>query len=230
MAHEVEVTIADEVRERFPEVVVGGFVVAGLQALVPGSWPRPAGVEAGVDHGNVQGWRRAIGACGLKPSRYKSSVEQLVRRYGKGELIESGITAVDLYCDVSARNVSPFGGYDLERLPVPRVEMRTPRPGDVFRAIGGRGDDEFPLTDDVVVYGCADTVMCWAWNHRDSAETGLQVDTTAALFLGEAAYAEQHDALRSAVADLAGTLGAAGVVVGAAGFADAGVPAVRLEC
>lgn len=229
MAHEVDVAIADEVIARFPEVLVGGFVVTGLERLQPGSWPRPADPVVGVDHQNVQGWRRAIGACGLKPSRYKSSVEQLVRRYGKGELIESGVTAVDLYCDVSARNVSPFGGYDLDRLPVPRVEMRTPRPGDVFNAIGGRAD-EFPLTPDVVVYGCAGTVMCWAWNHRDSADTGLQADTTAALFLGEAAYAEQHPSLRAAVDDLAATLRAAGVVVGPAAFAGAERPTMRTEC
>lgn len=229
MQRAVEVSIAEEVWERFPEVLVGGFVVVGLQALEPGSWARPASLEIGPDHENVQAWRQAIGACGLKPSRYKSSVEQLVRRYGKGELIESGITAVDLYCDVSARNVSPFGGYDLDRLPEPRVEMRTPRPGDSFNAIGGRGD-EFPLTDDVVVYGCGSTVMCWAWNHRDSAATGLQADTTDALFLGEAASAVQHAALRSAVADLADTLRAAGVTVGASGFADADVPVAQLEC
>jgi DNA/RNA-binding domain of Phe-tRNA-synthetase-like protein len=229
MQRAVEVSIAGEVRERFPEVNVGGFVVVGLQALQPGSWARPDALDVGVDHDNVQGWRRAIGACGLKPSRYKSSVEQLVRRYGKGEVIESGITAVDLYCDVSARNVSPFGGYDLDRLPEPRVEMRTPRPGDAFHAIGGRGD-EFPLFDDVVVYACGNTVMCWAWNHRDSAETGLEADTTAALFLGEAAYGEQHAALQSAVADLAESLRAAGVVVGAPGFADADAPTLQLEC
>ena len=229
MQRAVEVSIADQVRERFPEVLVGGLVVTGLHALQPGSWVRPDSVSAGPDHENVQAWRQAIGACGLKPSRYKSSVEQLVRRYGKGELIHSGITAVDLYCDVSARNVSPFGGYDLDRLPEPRVEMRTPRPDDVFNAIGGRGD-EFPLLDDVVVYGCGSTVMCWAWNHRDSADTGLQDDTKDALFLGEAAYAVQHDGLRAAVADLADTLRGAGVTVGPAAFADTTSPTLRAEC
>jgi lysyl-tRNA synthetase class 2 len=230
MERTVEVSIAEEVRARFPEVLVGGFVVVGLQGVPPGSWARPAGVEVGPDDERVQGWRRAIGACGLKPSRYKSSVEQLVRRYGKGELIDSGITAVDLYCDVSARNVSPFGGYDLDRLPEPRVEMRTPRPGDAFNAIGGRGDDEFPLLDEVVTYACGSTVMCWAWNHRDSADTGLQADTTTALFVGEAAYAVQHAALRAAVADLADTLRAAGITVGTPGYADATSPTVRVGC
>lgn len=232
MEHAVDVAIADEVVARFPEVLVGGFVAVELQSLRAGSWPRTEHVPVVgdlVEHGNIRAWRKAIGACGLKPSRYKSSAEQLARRYLKGERIDSGIPAVDLYCDVGARHVSPFGAYDLDRLPVPRIELRTPRPGDTFTPLGSRGDD-MPLTEEVVVYGSGDRVICWAWNHRDAADTALHAGSAAAAFLGEAAYGEQHASLRAALEDLAATLRAAGVVVGATAFADAELPTMRLEC
>ncbi len=86
-----------------------------------------------------------------------------------------------------------------------------------------------PLTDTVAVYAAGSTVLCWAYNCRDSRETCLTEDTDTGLFLGEAITTVQHAALRIALADLAGRLAAAGAQVGPVVFADAEHPDIAIE-
>ena len=85
-----------------------------------------------------------------------------------------------------------------------------------------------PLTDTVAVYAAGSTVICWAYNCRDSRDTCLTEDTDTGLFLGEAVTARQHGALRIALADLAGRLASAGATVGPVIFADRETPRAEI--
>ncbi|MDP1806593.1 MAG: phenylalanine--tRNA ligase beta subunit-related protein [Acidimicrobiales bacterium] len=224
------VDIAGEIAERHPEILVGGLLASNLKAtasVVAGA-PFPDDTEQALvnqdvtlellaDHPLVRDWRTAISACGLKPSTYKSSPEQLARRTLKSGPVRTGLALVDLYCEVATRHLAPMGGYDTARLPAPAIDLRLARPDDAFSPLGG---GEMPLTDKVAVYAAGSTVICWAYNCRDSRETCLAEDTDTGLFLGEAVTARQHGALRIALADLAGRLAAAGASVGPVAFAD----------
>jgi DNA/RNA-binding domain of Phe-tRNA-synthetase-like protein len=85
-----------------------------------------------------------------------------------------------------------------------------------------------PLRPEVAVYACGNTVICWAFNCRDSRDTCLNAETDVGLFLGEAVTARQHDALRAAFDDLGERLAGAGAKVGPVAFADANTPRVEL--
>jgi DNA/RNA-binding domain of Phe-tRNA-synthetase-like protein len=237
-----KVRIAGEIAGRHPDVLVGGFMAAGLRAAaaVVADQPFPTDtaqalvsqdvtIELVADHPLIKAWREAIAACALKPSTYKSSPEQLARRTLKSGPVRTGLAVVDLYCEVATRHLAPLGGYDLDRLPaadVP-VELRLARPEtDVFVPLGG-GD--MPMTPAVAVYAAGSTVLCWAYNCRDSRETCLTEDTDTALFLGEAVSVRQQEALRTALDDLAGRLTRAGATVGPVEFADAGRRQVELS-
>jgi len=225
--------IADPVGERHPEILVGGFLASGLRAAATavGQQPFPTDtaqalvnqdvtIELVADHPLIRDWRAAIAACGLKPSTYKSSPEQLARRTLKSGPVRTGLALVDLYCEASTRHLAPLGGYDVGRLPSPAIELRMADPSaDRFAPLGGR-DGEMPLTDRVVVYAAGPTVVCWAYNCRDSRDTCLTAETDVGLFVGEAVTARQHDALRTALDDLAGRLKAAGADVGPVAYAD----------
>ena len=183
-------------------------------------------IELVADHPLIRDWRTAIAACGLKPSTWKSSPEQLARRTLKSGPVQTGLALVDLYCEVATRHLAPLGGYDVDRLPGEPIVLRMARPDDRFVPLGG-GD--IPLTDKVAVYAAGSTVLCWAYNCRDSRETCLTEDTDTGLFRGEAVTARQHDALRTALSDLAGRLSAAGAEVGPVVFADAEHPEITIE-
>ena len=229
--------IAGEIAGRHPDVLVGGLLATGLRAAAAAAPPLPddtaqalvnqdVTIELVADHPLIKDWRTAIAECGLKPSTYKSSPEQLARRTLKSGPVQTGLPLVDLYCEVATRHLAPLGGYDVDRLPPQPIELRLGRPGtDAFVPLGG---GEMPLTDRVAVYAAGDTVLCWAYNCRDSKETCLTEDTDTGLFLGEAVTARQHDALRWALDDLAARLTAAGAVVGPVVYADQHSPQVEL--
>ncbi len=141
--------------------------------------------------------------------------------------MRTGVPLVDLYCEVATRHLAPLGGYDVDRLPPEDIELRMARPGtDTFAPLGG-GD--MPLTDKVVVYASGPTVLCWAYNCRDSRQTCLTEGTDTGLFLGEAVTALQQGALRAGLEDLAGRLSAAGAEVGEIAYADAERPRIDIS-
>lgn len=228
--------IAGEVAGRHPDILVGGLLATGLRAAAAAAPPLPGDtaqalvaqdvtIELVADHPLVRDWRSAIASCGLKPSTYKSSPEQLARRTLKSGPVQTGLPLVDLYCEVATRHLAPLGGYDVDRLPEGEIDLRLGREGDRFDPLGG---GQMPLGDQVVVYAVGATVVCWAYNCRDSRETCLTEETDTGLFLGEAVTARQHGALRSALDDLAARLGAAGAEVGEVTYADAGSPRVEI--
>jgi lysyl-tRNA synthetase class 2 len=190
---------------------------------------RGVSIERLADHPVVADWRAAIAACGLKPSTYKGSVEQLVRRTLKSGPLHTPLPLVDVYCDVAARHLAPLGAYDVGLLPSSQVVLRLADPdADEFHPLGAARDDEMPLTPKVAVYAAGTTVICWAYNCRDSRDTCLVADTDVGLFLGEAVTARQHEPLRAAFADLRDRLAGAGATVGPTQFASTGERSVTV--
>jgi len=202
--------------DRHPDLLVGGFRASGLRAAAEAcgdpapvfAAARQALSEAGVTLHNlveqpqIAAWRSAIGACGLRPSRYRSSAEQLARRVLKDGAVHTPLPLVTLYCAVSAHHLAPLGAYDLSRLPELSIVLRECDPAtDAFLPLGGNPED-MPLQPEVVVYASGDRVLCWAYNVRDSRETGLTDETDEGLFLGEAVERSQHEPLRNALEDL----------------------------
>jgi DNA/RNA-binding domain of Phe-tRNA-synthetase-like protein len=222
-SHAVSMTIDDAVRERHPDVRVRGFAVTGLAAAAPHlDVPSPADVVAAagrlppgaelIEDPVIHGWREAFRRSGLRPSRYRSSVEALVRRVVRGEDVLTATPVVRLYCALSVIHVSPLGAYDLDRLGSGPIELRFARPAsDTFEPIGGDASD-MPLRPDVAVYAVKDRVICYSYNYRDAEGTSVDAETDGALFVGEAVIADQHDALDAALDDLRRRLLAAGAV------------------
>ena len=213
--------------DRFPDCRAGGFIVRDLRTAAARLAEEPERLSAAVleaagitqqnlaDEPRIRAWRQAMARCGLKPSTFKSSPEQLAARLLRGKGISTPLPVVNAYCAVSVRHLAPMGGYDLHRLPEPAITLRLARPGeDVFQPLGGRPED-MPLTENVAVYASGAEVICWAFNHRDSERTCLEAETDEAVFFSEAVAPEQHAALEAGLRDLAGLLARKGTRVGA---------------
>jgi DNA/RNA-binding domain of Phe-tRNA-synthetase-like protein len=222
----ISFSLSPALLERFPDCRAGGFVVRDLRTVAARLAEEPetlstAALEAAgitqqnlADEPRVKAWRQAMARCGLKPSTYKSSPEQLAGRLLRGKGISTPLPVVNAYCAVSVRHLAPMGGYDLRRLPEPAVSLRLARLGeDVFQPLSGRAED-MPLTENVAVYACGEEVICWAFNHRDSARTCLEAGTDEAVFFSEAVAPEQHAALETGLHDLADLLTRKGARVG----------------
>ena len=87
----------------------------------------------------IAAWRAAYKGFGIKQTRYRSSVERLVKNVLAGRPLARVNAFVDLYNAVSLAHVLPLGADDLDRV-TPPLAFRYAREGDSFvdMARGGR--------------------------------------------------------------------------------------------
>lgn len=220
-----------------------GFVASGLDGLaglddayLRATWTLVAeemereglNLQNASAHPAIAAWRSAMVAQGLKPSTYRSSVEALVRRVFKDGALRTPFPLVDSYCAASVKHLAPLGAYDIARLPERALMLRHGQPAaDRFEPLGGRRED-MPINDDVVIYAAGNTVICWAFNHRDSRETSLLSSTKSAVFLGESVTQDGRARTASALKELASLVVASGGRAGPTALCDANRPSMRL--
>lgn len=237
----ISFSVSEPMIKAFPDLLVGAFRVDGLACAAAGLDTeklqavaaealegRVAGLPTVTDEPSLAAWRRAIGACGLKPSNFRSSPEQLARRLLKGASISTPLPVVNAYCALSAQHLAPLGMYDTARLPSGTIELRFATAADRFRPLGGT-PEEFPLHDRVPVYAVDAEVLCWGFNCRDSAATCLVDESDTALVVGEAVAKEQKEGLLAALDELADVLESAGATVGQRRYFDAGAPSGEVD-
>ena len=199
----------------FPQARIGVVLARGLDnhraapecaALLEEEVGATAARLAGAEIGSlpeVEPWRRAYGAFGLKPSKFRSSRETLLRSALSGRL-RSINPLVDLYNTVSLRHRLPCGGEDLATL---EGDLRLTRAqgGEEFIPLGGTASE--PTEAGVVIYRDDRGVVCNAWNWREADRTKLTGSTTGAFLCLESLHplrSESEEALRRACDDLAG--------------------------
>ena len=136
-------------------------------------------------HPDVARWREVYSKMGVKPSKYKSSLESLLRRTFKGD-IWSVSNVVDCYDCVSALNLLPMGAHDMDRLRGDLV-LRFGRDGEKFYPLGA-GDSVIEVDSRNVVYADEEKICCWLWNYRDTREASVSENTERAVFLVDSAF------------------------------------------
>ncbi|HKU73642.1 MAG TPA: phenylalanine--tRNA ligase beta subunit-related protein [Pyrinomonadaceae bacterium] len=197
-----------ELFEMFPEASVHAVVfegVADFDPAVSALWKQKAiesvaasgfTTETVLDAPAVKEWRNAFQRFGVKPSKYRSSIEQLFRRALKQEIIETSLPLVNLYCYVSLIEMVPMGAYDLETVEGDIV-VRLSKENETFLGIG----DTTPLIANpgVVVYSDDGGIICWAWNHRDAARVSLTPTTNRAIFFADSSLQESESRCESAI-------------------------------
>jgi DNA/RNA-binding domain of Phe-tRNA-synthetase-like protein len=194
-------SISPELFERFPAVTVHALRVDGMKAALA-AVDTVAILNHAIGNCNVDpekvpedlavaSWREAYGMMGVKPSKFRSSIEALLRRASKKLPLDLPIPSVNLYNACSIAGKAPMGGYDLARLPGAEMVLRKARPAtDTFNPLGAE-TSAFPLTPDLVVYASGDEVLCWGFNARDAAHTALTAESDTGVFFAEAALASQ---------------------------------------
>ena len=192
----MQVSIAD-ITGAFPAYRVAIVVAEGLS--IPAERPlaldaliaeREAAARtrwAGTGLAQIPGiaaWRAAYKAFGIKQTRYRSSVERLVKNVLAGRALAHINGFVDAYNAVSLAHVLPLGADDLDRV-APPLAFRYARDGDSFvdMADGGEAESETAETPKPgeVVYADADHVLCRRWNWRQDARSLITPQTMRAV-------------------------------------------------
>jgi DNA/RNA-binding domain of Phe-tRNA-synthetase-like protein len=185
------ISIAD-ITSAFPDYRVAAVVAEGL-TIAP---ERPAALDAliaareeaararwgGTELAQIPGvaaWRAAYKGFGIKQTRYRSSVERLVKNVLAGRSLARVNAFVDLYNAVSLAHVLPLGADDLDRV-TPPLSFRYARVGDSFVDMADSESGEEPEAPKAgeVVYADADHVLCRRWNWRQDARSLITPATT----------------------------------------------------
>jgi DNA/RNA-binding domain of Phe-tRNA-synthetase-like protein len=178
----MQVSIA-EIADAFPAARIA-VVVAERLTIAP---ERPAALDsliaareeaartrwAGVELSQIPGvaaWRAAYKGFGIKQTRYRSSVERLVKNVLAGRPLARVNAFVDLYNAVSLTSVLPLGADDLDKV-TPPLAFRYAREGDSFVDMAEAGDEPAAPRPGEVVYADAAHVLCRRWNWRQDART-----------------------------------------------------------
>jgi DNA/RNA-binding domain of Phe-tRNA-synthetase-like protein len=205
--------------EMFPGASIHGAVfedVSRFGAESAECWKRKAQESLGksgikpellVESPPIKEWRAAFQLFGVKPSKYRSSIEQLCRRALKGDIIQTKLSLVNLYCYVSLIQMVPMGGYDLRKVQG-EISVRLTMQGEEFAAIG----EHQPIKCDpgVVAYADDAGIICWAWNHRDAGRTCLDAETDKAIFFVDSAFHESRGRAAAAIDLLSEALSSVG--------------------
>ena len=226
--------------ERFPAYRVAVVVLEGLsldtadaagvehclQAAEAAARERLAAGEL-AEIPAIKAWRQAYKGFGIKQTRYRSSLERLLRRLRGGEALPRINPLVDLYNALSIRHLMPAGADDLDRVALP-LAFRYAAEGDGFLDMGTDPPTEAPPAPGEAVYADARHVLCRRWNWRQDARSMILPETRRAVVTVQALEDTGPDALVTAAEAF---LGLARDFLGAAGayaLADRERPTVAL--
>ncbi len=203
--------IAESFRSLFPEAMIGIVVASGIDnrraqeeaaaALAAAAATAAETIGDGdlAAHPAVAPWREAYRRFGVKPSRYRSSIEGLLRSARNGQ-VRSINPLVDLYNTVSLTHLLPCGGEDLAAI-AGDLRLTVAAGGEPFVPLGQTEDD--PPGVGEVVYADDAGIVCRAWNWREAERTRLTEATTRAVLVIEALPPRTSAELEAACGDLA---------------------------
>jgi DNA/RNA-binding domain of Phe-tRNA-synthetase-like protein len=208
-----------EIAADFPEFRVGVVVAtdlaiaaarpAELHALIAERRARAIATWGGRELGEIPGisaWRLAYKRFGIKSTRYRCSVERLVKNALADRDQPQINTFVDAYNAVSLAHVFPIGADDLDRVEGD-LFFRYSRETDSFLDMAGGGDGadgpvEDPPKPGEVVYTDAAKVLCRRWNWRQDARSLVQPTTRRVVLTIQSLGLGDLDAALADVCDL----------------------------
>jgi DNA/RNA-binding domain of Phe-tRNA-synthetase-like protein len=158
----------------------------------------------------IQAWRRAFTAMGLKATRYRCASESLLRRLRRDGDLPSVHPLVDVCNAVSAATAIPVAALDLARIDGD-LEVRYATGDENYLTFGG--EHEHPASGEVTFADGKGNAHARRWTNRQSGLSAVTARTTAALIVTEALHDTAATDIATVTAELAGALGATRVSV-----------------
>jgi DNA/RNA-binding domain of Phe-tRNA-synthetase-like protein len=149
----------------------------------------------------IQAWRRAFAAMGLKPTQYRCASESLLRRFRKEGALPRLHPLVDLCNAVSLAFAIPVAALDAAEIAWP-LEVRYAHGDEDYLTFGN--EVEHPAKGEVIFADQAGQAHARRWTNRQSGRSAVRGPTSKVLIVAEAL----HDAANSDVPELIAALAA----------------------
>ena len=181
----------------FPQLVPGVLYVRGITgdaAAGPAAdrfaaiaKSRLAAVSAESELPEIQAWRRAFAAMGLKPTQYRCASESLLRRFRLQGSLPGLHPLVDLCNAVSLAFAVPVAVFDADAVTWP-LEVRYAAGDEEYLTFAG--EVEHPGAAEVIFADQAGHAHARRWTNRQSGRSAVRDSTAAALIVAEALHEE----------------------------------------
>lgn len=185
---EKHLSIADEIFDHFPAYVRGVVLASDVQngescdeiremlrdveRLIREEFNGTAIIE----HPRIASWREAYRSEGMKPGKYRSSIEAMVRRINRNIEMPSINTLVDIGNIISLRNLVPVGGHAIDVVEGD-IDLRLARGDEEFFAFGSN-EMEHPNPGEIIFVE-GNTILTRRWTWRQANHTLTHVTTKA---------------------------------------------------
>ncbi len=153
----------------------------------------------------IQAWRRAFAAMGLKPTQYRCAAESLLRRFRKEGSLPRLHPLVDLCNAVSLAYAIPVAVFDIAAVDWP-LEVRYAAGDEDYLTFGG--DIEHPAPGEMIFADRAGRAHARRWINRQSGRSAVRDSTAAVLIVAEALHEKAASDVRELSATLAAEIGA----------------------
>jgi DNA/RNA-binding domain of Phe-tRNA-synthetase-like protein len=205
-----------QIWQDFPALVPGVLYAEGITGDAPTgpaadrfavvAKSRLAAVAAESELPEIQAWRRAFAAMGLKPTQYRCASESLLRRFRKEGSPPRLHPLVDLCNAVSLAFAIPVAVFDVSAVTGP-LEVRYATGDEEYLTFAG--EVEHPAAGEVIFADQAGQAHARRWTNRQSGRSAVRDKTSAALIVAEALHDSAPADIGELVAALAAELQAA---------------------
>ena len=153
-----------------------------------------------VEHPHIALWREVYRTFGAKPKKYPSSIENMLRRVAKGDLVRHINKLVDIYNVISLKYLVPVGGEDIDKIN-----------GNVLLTFANEKEDPVVLLGEKeartpyfgeVIYKDDTGTICRRWNWKEADRTKLTEDTENAVIVIEGLPPVDRGEIQTALDDL----------------------------
>jgi len=150
-------------------------------------------------HPQIASWREAYRFLGIKPGKYRASIESMLRRVVRGDPLPSINALVDIGNIISLRYLVPAGGHAIDVLHE-NMELR-PALGDEHFTPFGSDQMENPEPGEIIFVD-GNEVMTRRWTWRQANHTLMQPDTSAIEYNLDALPPVNRETISAAAHDL----------------------------
>jgi DNA/RNA-binding domain of Phe-tRNA-synthetase-like protein len=186
---------SSEIKKQFPQIVSGAMMVDAIRMDVDAepylqTWYQAARnrlkAQTESQMAEISAWRQAYSQMGLKPTKYRSAAEALLRRFRREDNLPRLHPLVD-YCNaLSLAFAIPVAAFDLDRVAA-YIEVRHAKGTEEHLAFGGK--TEHPATNEVILCDALDHAHGRRWTFRQSWQSIVTPKTKKVLVLCEAMHA-----------------------------------------
>ena len=164
-----------------------------------------------TSHPDIARWREVFRSMGVKPNKYKSTVEALVKRVLKGQNMWDISSVVDVYNCVTVLTFLALGAFDTAYIDGD-VVLRYAKEGETFLPLGSE-EEIIPTDPRQIVYADNSKIISWLWCYRDTRLTGVTLKTKEALFIMDTAFTLETMSVEDGMALLSEHLQKIGCIV-----------------